>query len=454
MVNKDGVDSLYYTYSDIQGNLLAVTDAAGTRKQRYAYDPWGLRRNPIDWSKRDSRSKFIFARGYTLHEHLDDFGLINMNGRMYDPLMAQFLSPDPIIQAPGNWQNYNRYAYCMNNPLMYTDPSGYSWFGDHWKAIVTIGVAIAVSVATAGLLSPAIGVAIQAGSINAMVSSAAFCGLTGGFAGGVVGAALNGGNFSQCLGAGMFGAFNGAVMAGISAGVMGGIAAGLDNLFVTHWNSATGKGIGLELSPSVFGDKSILQNIQSLSLPNITEFIKAPATWPLVNQIPSLINNSNQIGNNTSKVGRRVVKFDVDKYGAGTIPEGCVYGSMKLLTGVSEYTWQEKLGSGVTTDNALKRLSGAGIKIEPLVYESYESVSNFQGNGGKLMMVLKSYQNSITGRTTGHAVAVKKIIFKRNGDVIFKANNPDPTGPNPISGNRGNLEKDYKGFGFIGFIWP
>ena len=59
-----------------------------------------------------------------MHEHLDDFGLINMNGRVFDPLTAQFLSPDNYIQADGNWLNYNRYAYCLNNPLKYTDPSG------------------------------------------------------------------------------------------------------------------------------------------------------------------------------------------------------------------------------------------------------------------------------------------------------------------------------------------
>jgi RHS repeat-associated protein len=59
-----------------------------------------------------------------MHEHLDDFGLINMNGRAYDPLLARFLSPDPFIQAPDNWGSFNRYGYCMNNPLMYTDPSG------------------------------------------------------------------------------------------------------------------------------------------------------------------------------------------------------------------------------------------------------------------------------------------------------------------------------------------
>jgi RHS repeat-associated protein len=124
MVRNGGKDSLYYTYCDYQGNLLAVTDAAGTIKERYAYDPWGQRVNPSNWGEKDTRTSFLFSRGYTMHEHLDDFELINMNGRMYDPLVAQFLSPAPYVQAPGNWYNYNRYAYCMNNPLIYTDPSG------------------------------------------------------------------------------------------------------------------------------------------------------------------------------------------------------------------------------------------------------------------------------------------------------------------------------------------
>ena len=73
---------------------------------------------------------FIFDRGYTGHEHLDAFGLINMNGRVYDPYIGRFLSPDPLVQQPGNLQNYNRYSYVLNNPLKYTDPSGYSYGHD------------------------------------------------------------------------------------------------------------------------------------------------------------------------------------------------------------------------------------------------------------------------------------------------------------------------------------
>ena len=60
-----------------------------------------------------------------IHEHYRDFGLINMNGRMYDPLVGRMLSPDIVIQNPEYSQSYNRYSYCFNNPLRFTDPSGY-----------------------------------------------------------------------------------------------------------------------------------------------------------------------------------------------------------------------------------------------------------------------------------------------------------------------------------------
>jgi hypothetical protein len=84
-----------------------------------------------------------YLLGYNLHEMLDNFDLINMpacrnknegrNGRAYDPLLGQFLSPDPFVSNPENPQRYNRYAYCLNNPLKYTDPSGYSAQTAGWQ---------------------------------------------------------------------------------------------------------------------------------------------------------------------------------------------------------------------------------------------------------------------------------------------------------------------------------
>ncbi|MDR0506376.1 MAG: FG-GAP-like repeat-containing protein, partial [Dysgonamonadaceae bacterium] len=128
-VQNGGKDTLYHAHTDFLGSLIAITDASGNVKEKYAFSAFGKRVNPSEWRLADTRTAFLFNRGYTMHEHLSEFGLINMNGRVYDPLIAQFLSPDPYIQMPGNWLNYNRYSYCLNNPLKYTDPSGeVVWF--------------------------------------------------------------------------------------------------------------------------------------------------------------------------------------------------------------------------------------------------------------------------------------------------------------------------------------
>lgn len=116
---------LCHGYYDAQGSLIALTDDSGHVLARYAYDPWGKRVNPTDWTQgANAPTALNLKRGYTMHEHLDEFDLINMNGRVYDPAVAQFLSPDPYIQDAGNWLNYNRYAYCYNNPTRYVDPDG------------------------------------------------------------------------------------------------------------------------------------------------------------------------------------------------------------------------------------------------------------------------------------------------------------------------------------------
>ena len=101
------------------------TDNTGAVVDSYSFDAWGNRVGNI-WNTPDNVTH-LFDRGYTGHEHLDQFGLINMNGRIYDPKLGRFLSPDPYIQEPENTQSFNRYSYCLNNPLVFTDPSGNSF---------------------------------------------------------------------------------------------------------------------------------------------------------------------------------------------------------------------------------------------------------------------------------------------------------------------------------------
>ena len=118
---NNGGGTMHYTLKDHQGNLTATVK--GDTVERLSYDAWGRRRNPIGFGY--SNVTHTFDRGYTLHEHYDDFDLINMNGRLYDPVLGRMLSPDIAIQDEYNAQAYNRYSYCFNNPLRFTDPSGY-----------------------------------------------------------------------------------------------------------------------------------------------------------------------------------------------------------------------------------------------------------------------------------------------------------------------------------------
>lgn len=109
-------DKAYCMDMDHLGSVTAMYDQYGTKCYGASFDPWG---------KRTLMSGSIeFDRGFTGHEHIDEINLIDMNGRMYDPLIGRFLSPDPFVQAPSNPQSYNRYSYCLNNPLKYTDPDG------------------------------------------------------------------------------------------------------------------------------------------------------------------------------------------------------------------------------------------------------------------------------------------------------------------------------------------
>ena len=61
----------------------------------------------------------------TGQEEDTDLGIVNMNGRLYDPVIGQFLQADPVVTEPVS-QGLNRYAYVNNSPLNATDPTGFA----------------------------------------------------------------------------------------------------------------------------------------------------------------------------------------------------------------------------------------------------------------------------------------------------------------------------------------
>lgn len=129
VVEADGqTQSVHYVLKDNLGSWSVVTDGDGNVEQRLGYDAWGNPRDPSTWVNHPASGGFgkpMFDRGFTGHEYLPLFGLVNMNGRVYDPATASFLSPDRYMQDPTSAQGFNRYAYCMNNPLRFIDPTGY-----------------------------------------------------------------------------------------------------------------------------------------------------------------------------------------------------------------------------------------------------------------------------------------------------------------------------------------
>ncbi len=115
---NSGPATLTYWHRDHLGSLTVTTNETGQIKERMRFDPWGKPMTPL--GARSGRGD----RGFTGHEHLAG-GLIHMNGRIYDPVLGRFISADVVVQFPDAITSYNRYGYVMNNPLGYTDPSGY-----------------------------------------------------------------------------------------------------------------------------------------------------------------------------------------------------------------------------------------------------------------------------------------------------------------------------------------
>ena len=211
--------------------VVAITDTTGTLKQRVRYDAWGGR---VAVALVDP---YLEERGYTGHEHLDEVGLVHMNGRIYDPASGRFLQADPIVQSPENSQSYNRYSYVMNNPLSLTDPSGYAWWNSIWTRRLirsaTLGAAVGGDWAGAAFNrqyaypitqnpdARMVGAAVAA--YFAFYYAAPYGGVPNSFGAGVAGSTaagfaaggIQGGNLQSAL----YGAFAGAATGGIFAGI-------------------------------------------------------------------------------------------------------------------------------------------------------------------------------------------------------------------------------------------
>ncbi|PUA28739.1 MAG: hypothetical protein B0W54_09975, partial [Cellvibrio sp. 79] len=115
----------FYLHTDHLGSVEATTNALGQFVNRMSFGAWGERQKS-DWKPGNPTESFLTSNGFTGHDQVDQYNLVHMGGRVYDPNLGRFLSADLFIQSPYDTQSFNRYSYTFNNPLSYTDPTGYS----------------------------------------------------------------------------------------------------------------------------------------------------------------------------------------------------------------------------------------------------------------------------------------------------------------------------------------
>ena len=128
--NNTTQEKTEYAHVDHLGSieLFTASDGSVILDSRTSFDAFGKRRNVDSWKGDDTSARFTTpepSRGYTGHEQMDSVGLVHMNGRIYDPVLGRFMTPDPYIAEMYNSQSLNRFSYVYNNPLSLVDPSGY-----------------------------------------------------------------------------------------------------------------------------------------------------------------------------------------------------------------------------------------------------------------------------------------------------------------------------------------
>jgi len=134
------------TYQDflfiknIQGDITGIMDEEGNILVTYAYDAWGNHISTV-YSNGGGATGAVFNpfryRGY-YYDY--ETCLYYLNSRYYDPASGRFINPDSAsyIGADGTLIGYNLFAYCGNNPVILSDPTG------HLPFFIIAGITLAI----------------------------------------------------------------------------------------------------------------------------------------------------------------------------------------------------------------------------------------------------------------------------------------------------------------------
>jgi len=190
----------HYFHKDHLGSSTVITDDTGAVAEQTLYMPFG--------GMRTHSGTTVSGYKFTGQELDPESGLYNYNARLYDPMIGMFITPDSLVPDFTNPQCLNRYAYCVNSPLMYVDPSG-QFFG-----IDDLIIGALIGSLIGGVTSAITGGDIGMGMLTGAISGAIF-----GAAGGFIEGAKNAGIvLSSVMKAGIHMAAGG-LSGGISAGI-------------------------------------------------------------------------------------------------------------------------------------------------------------------------------------------------------------------------------------------
>lgn len=351
-----------YVLHDHLGSIQAYTDESGLLYQDLSYDAWGLRRSPDNWEVFENltSSHAYDEHGFGGHEHIDLFDLVNMDGRMYDPVVGRFISADPFIQSPDFTQSLNRYAYCINNPLSLIDPSGYSWFSKNWKSLFASVVGISVSVVTAGSGS-GIGVAIIAGA-------------AGGAAGALTGALLNGANVGQIAKSTFTGAFWGGL-----AGVANNLAGDINEFWLRIGAHTLSEG-----------------TMEGLQGGNMLHGFMMGATSSLGGSF--IDNNLESLGKVGEVAANSILSGTVDEIGGGKFANGAITGAFTIM-------FNDMMHEKLELKGERQRLADIDKPLEP-IYPEFN-----------LMLAGKALANGITTMTKELYHSFASFLHQQTGGV-------------------------------------
>ncbi|MGN0029212.1 MAG: RHS repeat domain-containing protein [Marinilabiliaceae bacterium] len=394
----DAPAEIHYAATDHLGSLLALFKADSAQTYSASYDAWGQRALSSD--------SISLRRGYCLHEHWPEFGLIDMNGRFYDPQLGRFLSPDPYVQDLSNPQNLNRYSYCLNNPLKYTDPTG-----EFFHIIIGAAIGGAVNLIS-GLVSHKVdnvgkgfayfGIGALAGAASAAVGGGLSSAMAGtGFSAGFTGSAAAA-SATSCFA-------SGAAIGG-ACGAVSGSVTGLGNTLVD------GGGIG--------------RAVGQMHLQGLIDGSAGAVVGGVAGGI-----NAVRDGRNFWHGGRVIREASID------LPRMCQVGELDCRYEVFRSNDKYFNGSTESVESLRTNFSCVESSTTPMK-EMYKSkglsirkLPQIKDNIGMANELIDQMQNNksiigeiLIGPKQGHAMGLTNIRIYNNGRVFIKAMNPSGEG--------------------------